>query len=141
MLTAVADLLRDRRTRPRPPTPPRCGALPAAPCTRPTTGESSLRVEEKKFQNLEIGRRDYGSTRRTAGARETVARAMSERVLVPLGSTTSFTSLGDGRELMLARGVARGAAASPAEGRVSAHVLARHFSRRSARWLVARALA
>ena len=127
--------------RPRPPTPPRCGTLPAPPGTRPTTGESSLRVEENKFQNLEIGRRDYGSTRRTAGARETVARAMSERVLVPLGSTTSFTSLGDGRELMLARGVARGAAASPAEGRVSAHVLARRFSRRSARWLVARALA
>eukprot|EP00966_Prymnesium_polylepis_P334853 7390214-Prymnesium_polylepis.4 len=40
---------------------------------------------------------------------------MSKRVLVPLGSTTSFTSLGDGRELMLARGVARGAAASPAD--------------------------
>ena len=42
---------------------------------------------------------------------------------------------------LTSRGVARGAAASPAEGRVSAHILAHRFSRRSARWLVARALA
>ena len=54
---------------------------------------SLLRGEEKKFQNLITRRRDYDSTSRTQYARGTVAGAMSERALLPFGSSINFKAL------------------------------------------------
>ena len=122
------------------PHPSAASALRTSPDTRSSAAEFTLRVEEKKFHNLVIGPYDYGVTHQTVGARGAVAREMSERVTVPIGSSTNFTSLGARRRLMLSRDDARVAAASPADGRVSGRNLVSRSSRCRSRGSVTRAL-
>ena len=71
-----------------------CSALQIPADTRSSqSGPSLLRGEEFFFQNLVMRRSDYGSTHWTCDARGTAARAVSERVLVPLGSILSRKAL------------------------------------------------
>ena len=112
--SAVIDLVGERCDRPHYPSCRRCSAFPAGPGTRYPSGESLLRVEGKKIQKLFISSRDYGCVHRTPGACRAVAFAMRELVTGPRGIIIRSTSLNAGREQMLVRDVARGAAASTA---------------------------
>ena len=112
--SAVIDLVGDRAELTNCPMPRPVPAFPAPPRTHCPSGESSLRVEGFFFQKLFISSRDYGCVHRTPGPCRTVAFAMRELVTGPRGIIIRSTSLNAGREQMLVRDVARGAAASTA---------------------------
>ena len=113
-VSAVIDLVGDRAELTNCPMSRPVPAFPAPPRTHCPSGESSLRVEGIFFQKLFISSRDYGCVHRTPGACRAVAFAMRELVTGPRGNIIRSTSLNAGREQMLVRDVARGAAASTA---------------------------